>query len=106
MLAIWAVSLNRAGDLAGLARHLADDAQAPATTTSELEHAPKGTSIRWVMTAITLAILVGLFLFQRRGTASVGALFGPVMLIWFAVLAIFGGIAIALRKSSYPPSRM
>ncbi|MGB8249677.1 MAG: potassium transporter Kup, partial [Azonexus sp.] len=43
---------------------------------------------------ITLAILVGLFLFQRRGTASVGALFGPVMLLWFAVLAILGGIAI------------
>lgn len=43
---------------------------------------------------ITLAILIGLFLFQRRGTASVGALFGPVMVLWFAVLAILGGIAI------------
>jgi KUP system potassium uptake protein len=43
---------------------------------------------------ITLAILAGLFLVQRRGTASVGALFGPVMLLWFAVLAILGGIAI------------
>ena len=39
---------------------------------------------------ITLAVLVGLFVFQRRGTASVGALFGPVMLIWFAVLAVLG----------------
>ena len=43
---------------------------------------------------ITLSVLVGLFLFQRRGTASVGALFGPVMVIWFAVLALLGGIAI------------
>ncbi|MBS1161903.1 MAG: potassium transporter [Proteobacteria bacterium] len=43
---------------------------------------------------ITLSILVGLFLFQRRGTASVGALFGPIMVLWFAVLALFGGIAI------------
>jgi len=43
---------------------------------------------------ITLIILVGLFFFQRRGTASVGALFGPIMLIWFAVLAIFGGMSI------------
>ena len=43
---------------------------------------------------ITLGILVGLFLFQRRGTASVGALFGPVMLLWFAVLAAFGALAI------------
>ena len=44
---------------------------------------------------ITLAVLIGLFLFQRRGTASVGALFGPVMLLWFAVLAILGLIGIA-----------
>ena len=43
---------------------------------------------------ITLVILVGLFIFQRRGTASVGALFGPVMVIWFAVLAVLGLLAI------------
>jgi len=43
---------------------------------------------------ITLAVLVGLFLFQRRGTASVGALFGPVMLIWFAVIACLGAAAV------------
>lgn len=39
---------------------------------------------------ITLMVLVGLFLFQRHGTARVGALFGPVMLLWFAVLAVLG----------------
>ena len=43
---------------------------------------------------ITLAIVVVLFVIQRRGTASVGALFGPVMLFWFAVLALLGGISI------------
>lgn len=43
---------------------------------------------------ISLMILIGLFLFQCRGTASVGALFGPVMLLWFAVLAVFGLMAI------------
>ena len=43
---------------------------------------------------ITLSILIGLFLFQRRGTASVGALFGPIMVLWFAVLASFGAMAI------------
>ena len=43
---------------------------------------------------ITLVILVGLFFIQRRGTASVGAMFGPVMMLWFAVLAVLGGIAI------------
>ena len=43
---------------------------------------------------ITLVILVGLFVFQRKGTASVGALFGPVMVIWFAVLAALGTLSI------------
>lgn len=43
---------------------------------------------------VTIGVLVGLFIFQRRGTASVGALFGPVMLVWFAVLALLGGAAI------------
>ncbi len=39
---------------------------------------------------IAVGILVALFLFQRRGTASVAALFGPVMLFWFATLAALG----------------
>jgi KUP system potassium uptake protein len=43
---------------------------------------------------ITLVIVIGLFFIQRRGTASVGALFGPIMLLWFAVLAAFGAMAI------------
>ncbi len=43
----------------------------------------------WVI-PLTLVILVGLFLFQRRGTARVGAVFGPVMVIWFATLAVLG----------------
>ena len=43
---------------------------------------------------IALVVLVGLFVFQRRGTASVGALFGPVMVVWFAVLALLGALAI------------
>jgi KUP system potassium uptake protein len=37
-----------------------------------------------------IAILVGLFLVQRRGTGGVGKLFGPVMCIWFAALAVLG----------------
>jgi KUP system potassium uptake protein len=39
---------------------------------------------------ITLLILIGLFLFQRRGTAGIGAIFGPVMLVWFFTLAALG----------------
>ncbi|HLZ44298.1 MAG TPA: potassium transporter Kup [Gemmatimonadales bacterium] len=43
----------------------------------------------WVIW-ITLVILIGLFMFQRRGTAGVGAVFGPVMLVWFITLAVLG----------------
>ncbi len=39
---------------------------------------------------ITVGIIVGLFAIQRRGTERVGRLFGPVMLVWFAVLALSG----------------
>ena len=44
-------------------------------------------------------VLLALFLFQSRGTASVGALFGPVMLVWFATLAVLGVIEIARTPS-------
>src|SRR5438270_2551588 len=43
---------------------------------------------------ISLVLLFGLFMVQRRGTAAVGGLFGPVMLVWFAVLAALGTSAI------------
>ncbi len=39
---------------------------------------------------IAAAILVALFAIQHRGTATIGALFGPVMLVWFGVLAALG----------------
>jgi KUP system potassium uptake protein len=39
---------------------------------------------------ISAAILVGLFLVQKRGTAKVGALFGPVMMVWFISIALIG----------------
>jgi KUP system potassium uptake protein len=44
---------------------------------------------------LTAFILVLLFVFQRRGTAGVGSVFGPVMLLWFAALWVLGigGIA-------------
>ncbi len=44
---------------------------------------------------VTLVIIVALFAIQRHGTASVGRLFGPIMLVWFLVLAISGALAVA-----------
>ena len=43
-----------------------------------------------VVVPVALAILVGLFVLQKRGTAAVGALFGPAMLAWFAMIAALG----------------
>ena len=39
---------------------------------------------------ITVTILIGVFLIQSRGTAKVGAMFGPVMVVWFSTLAVLG----------------
>lgn len=43
---------------------------------------------------VSIAILVGLFMIQSRGTERVGAIFGPIMLVYFAVLAVLGLLAI------------
>lgn len=37
---------------------------------------------------LALAIVIGLFSIQKRGTASVGRLFGPIMVVWFVVLSL------------------
>jgi KUP system potassium uptake protein len=39
---------------------------------------------------ITMVILIALFWIQRHGTSLVGKLFGPIMLVWFATLAVLG----------------
>src|SRR5580700_2599306 len=39
---------------------------------------------------ISIAILIGLFLVQRKGTAFIGNIFGPVMLIWFIAIGLLG----------------
>src|ERR1700750_3183684 len=39
---------------------------------------------------ITIAILVGLFLVQPKGTEFVGRIFGPAMLVWFVAIALLG----------------
>jgi KUP system potassium uptake protein len=43
---------------------------------------------------IAISVLIGLFLFQSRGTATVGLLFGPIMCVWFAALALLGWLSV------------
>jgi KUP system potassium uptake protein len=52
-------------------------------------------SLESAIVPITAVIIVVLFAFQRVGTAAVGRLFGPVMIVWFVVIAVCGirGIA-------------
>ena len=48
---------------------------------------------------ITVAILLALFLFQKRGTAGVGLVFGPITLIWFICITLLGIRGILLDPS-------
>ena len=48
---------------------------------------------------LTLALLVALFVTQRSGTARVGGFFGPIIIVWFAVIAGLGTMEIALNPA-------
>jgi KUP system potassium uptake protein len=52
----------------------------------------------WVV-PIAVVIISGLFAVQRRGTAGIGAIFGPVTLIWFASIAVLGVMGIMRHPS-------
>ncbi len=44
---------------------------------------------------LTLILLVVLFVAQRRGTGRVGGLFGPILIVWFAIIGLLGLLEIA-----------
>ena len=48
-----------------------------------------------------VVILLALFAIQSRGTASIGYLFGPVMLVWFAAMAVLGLVGIAKHPAVF-----
>ena len=51
-------------------------------------------SLHRFIVLLTIAVLFALFLFQQSGTERVGRLFGPVMALWFAVIAVIGVLQI------------
>src|SRR4030095_13689238 len=53
------------------------------------------TTLKPVVVPITCVILVGLFAVQKRGTAGIGKVFGPIMVVWFLALATMGVLFIA-----------
>jgi KUP system potassium uptake protein len=48
---------------------------------------------------VSVGVLTGLFFIQRHGTGSMGRLFGPITLVWFASLIVLGSISIATTPS-------
>ncbi len=55
-----------------------------------LEVAAPGDAVKKLVVPITVGILLVLFLFQRKGTAGIGRVFGPTMLVWFVAIAALG----------------
>ncbi|EYS84899.1 potassium transporter Kup [Cupriavidus sp. SK-4] len=53
------------------------------------------TALKPYVLPASVGVLIALFLFQRHGTAAIGALFGPVMIVWFLALAAAGLYGIA-----------
>ena len=82
--------------LMGLALFYGDGMLTPAISVlSAVEGLGVSDSFKAWILPITLIILVMLFVFQNRGTEKIGKVFGPVMAVWFVVLAVLGAMAIA-----------
>lgn len=59
------------------------------------------TSLTSAVIPITVLILVLLFWVQKRGTATIGRVFGPIMVTWFATLAVLGLIGIVKHPTVF-----
>ena len=82
--------------LLGLALFYGDGMLTPAISVlSAMEglNAGGGAFSPWIV-PLTLVILMGLFFLQSRGTEKIGKVFGPVMFLWFIIIAVLGAAAI------------
>jgi KUP system potassium uptake protein len=83
--------------IAGAAMFIGDSVVTPAISVlaaaEGLETASP--SLKAAVLPIALVILVGVFVLQRVGSGKIGALYGPVMVLWFAVLAACGAVSLA-----------
>jgi len=62
---------------------------------SAIEGLNEGTSVpQGLIVPITVVLIAALFAAERHGTALIGKFFGPVMILWFAVIALTGSLAI------------
>ena len=95
--AFWTSAILLCG-LAGAALFFGNAVLTPAiSVVSAVEGLEVGThALGHFVLPVAVGVLIGLFLFQQHGTASIGALFGPITLVWFLVLAA-GGVYGILR---------
>ena len=84
------------GAVLGLALFVGDGMLTPAITVLSAVEGLEVESADFAqfVVPLTLLILIGLFLLQSRGTAKIGRLFGPVMVVWFVVLSVLGLLSI------------
>jgi KUP system potassium uptake protein len=89
------------GAIVGLSLFFGDGMLTPAVTVLSAVEGLKVESHAFdhLVLPLALVILIGLFLLQNRGTHKIGRLFGPIMLLWFLVLAGFG-LASLIRTPS------
>jgi KUP system potassium uptake protein len=82
--------------LAGTAFFFCDSLITPAITVLSAVDGMRALSpgFNAAVVPVTLGVITALFVYQRRGTARIGALFGPIMILWFLVLAATGIAAI------------
>ena len=92
----WRAPLMMAGVI-GASLFYGDAVLTPAISVlSAVEGLEVGTTaLKPYVLPVAVGVLIALFLFQRRGSAAVGALFGPVTLLWFFALAAAGVYGIA-----------
>jgi KUP system potassium uptake protein len=84
------------GAILGLALVFGDGMLTPAITVlSAVEGLTvESHALEPLVVPLVLVILISLFAMQSRGTAQIGKLFGPIMVLWFLVLAVFGVVSI------------
>ena len=84
------------GAILGLALFYGDGMLTPAITVlSAVEGLTvENDTLGYLVVPLALVILIGVFLVQSRGSQKLGILYGPIMILWFAVLAWFGALSL------------
>jgi len=91
----WSKTAIGIAAILGLALFYGDGMLTPAISVlSAVEGLGANDALQPLIMPLALAVLIGLFLLQSTGTDRIGKLFGPVMLVWFFVLAGLGLVAV------------